>query len=94
MKQPSRRKLVPRPGERVETPLLPLLGVHKKQKLHSCHVYAEELIQRQAGSLVFRLVFLSPGESRLVDSVGYVFLVSPNAFAPTILPPLRLGASS
>ena len=81
MRQPSRRKRVPRAGEESETQ--PLFESHKNSKLYNHNMYAEDLAQTHTGSMSVASVSVSPYEPRLVDSVDHVIMVSSIPLAPS-----------
>ena len=81
------------------TPTVRVQGSYKQQqqqqqqqpKLDNHSMYAEELVQSYADSMVVSSVSVSP-EPCLVDCVGHVLLVYLAPLVPTILQPLLWGS--
>lgn len=51
-----------------------------KNRLCNCNIQSEGLGQPHAEPMVVRLVSVSPNESRLVDSLGFLFFKFRNKF--------------
>lgn len=63
MKQPSRRKRVPKAGKRVRgSPCSHLLESHKNINLYNYKIYAEDLSRTSTDSLIVTSVSVSPCE--------------------------------
>lgn len=64
-------------AKELEAHPLPLLGALQKHQANSRGIYTEDLLQTQADPVLAASFSASPFEPCLIDSVGYVLLVSP-----------------
>ena len=70
-RQPSRRKGVLRAEKESRTPPLPVLGAPHKHQANNHNIYAEDIVQTHAGSVIAASVSVSLYEPCLVDSVDF-----------------------
>ena len=88
MKQPRvTRKEFQEQAKKSEIPVVPQEGVPQEHQAKQPHVYAEDLAQSYAGSVITASDSVSPYTLYLVDSMGHVLLLSLILLVPTILPP-------
>lgn len=87
MRQPSRRKRVPRAEKRVRDtlPLLPPIFRNPQKLELNKHSICEEGLAQTGRLHGHHATLGEPYKPCLADSVGFVLLVSSNSLAPTVL---------